>query len=250
MKQGFSIVLTATDSKGSRHFFIPRKGLYLIGAVALVIIIILVIATISYGRLSYKAVEAEVLRKRNADIEKEFEKIQEIKKNLEIVELNNKKLKTMLGIEKTPEVVQPVISDARESVVPSESIGGDDKNIPALMPTNGQISKAFEIGHEALDIAAPLFTPVIATAAGAVIETGWDSLYGNYVIIEHSRNYCTFYGHLNSIVSDKQRIVKPGEMIGTVGSSGRSTSPHLHYEIRFRSTRVDPMAYLPYYFGK
>ena len=250
MKQGFSILLTPTDSAGSRHFFISRKGLYLLGAAVLAIIIVLVIAMISYGRLSYKAVEAEVLRKRNSEIEKEFEKIQEIKKNLEIVELNNKKLKTMLGIDKTPEVVQPVISDTREAVVPSESLAGDDKNIPALMPTNGQISRVFEIGHEAIDIAAPLFTPVIATASGAVAETGWDSLYGNYVIIKHSKNYSTFYGHLNSIVSDKKRAVKPGEMIGTVGSSGRSTSPHLHYEIRFRNTKVDPMAYLPYFFEK
>jgi murein DD-endopeptidase MepM/ murein hydrolase activator NlpD len=250
MKQGLSIVLTATDSKGSRHFFLPRKGLYMLGAAAFAMIVILVIATVSYGRLSYKAVEAEVLRKRNAEIEREFEKIREIKKNLEVVELNNKKLKTMLGVEKTPDAVQPVISETRETVVPSESLAGDDKNVPALMPTNGQISRTFEIGHEAIDIAAPLFTPVIATAAGTVTETGWDSLYGNYIIIEHSRNYSTFYGHLNSIVSDKKRAVKPGEMIGTVGSSGRSTSPHLHYEVRFRNTRVDPMAYLPYFFEK
>jgi len=251
MRKGLSIVITSASSQNSKHFFISKKILDLVIVVAVVVLAAIIIVVVNYGRISYRAVEAEILRRRNAEIEKEFSKIEEIKKNLEMVEANNKKLKTMLGIEKTPDAVKPIITEVAVNYSETETtVTVEEKNIPSLMPTNGQISKRFGIGHEAIDIAAPLFSPVIAVAAGRVLETGWDSLYGNYLTIEHSKNYSTFYGHLNSIACKKDNIIRPGELIGTVGSSGKSTSPHLHYEVRFQGTPVDPMAYLPYFLEK
>ena len=250
MKKGVSIVISTTDSAGSKHLFLSKTSLTIYLIITGLLLTIIIAAIINYGRLSYRAVEAEVLHRRNEKIEKEFSKIQGIKKNLELVENNNRKLKIMLGIDKTPESVQPAINDISNQYTNSDTLGMDEKNVPSLTPTRGQISKKFEIGHEAIDIAAPLFTPVIATAEGRISETGWDSLYGNYLVIEHSKNYSTFYGHLNATIGMKNDIVKPGELVGTVGSSGKSTSPHLHYEIRFQGRAVDPMAYLPYFLDK
>jgi murein DD-endopeptidase MepM/ murein hydrolase activator NlpD len=192
--------------------------------------------------------EAEALRRRNAQIEEEFTKLERIKEHLAVAEMNNQKIKIMLGIEKSPAAVEPIAYEVSPDL--SNNIDHyieNDANIPSLFPTIGHISKNFGPGHEGIDIAAPRFSPVIATASGVVIDAGWDSLYGNYVIIEHNKNYSTFYGHMYGIDIRNSQKVTGGEVIGTVGSSGKSTSPHLHYEVRFRDKTVDPIAYIPFY---
>lgn len=249
MKRGISIIITPTDSGNSKYLFLSKMQINTLFTLFIALLIVVLIAILSYSRLSYKAIESEILKKRNTEIEKEFSKLEEIKKNLEIAEINNQKIKIMLGLEKNPIPVEPVITEVSENYSKIDTISiKEEENIPSLMPASGQISKKFGIGHEAIDLAAPLFSPVIAAASGKVIATGWDSLYGNYIVIEHSKNYTTFYGHLNSVAHKKGERVKTGELIGTVGSSGKSTSPHLHYEVRFQDTPVDPMPYLPYIF--
>lgn len=99
--------------------------------------------------------------------------------------------------------------------------------------------------HYGIDIAADLGTDVLATRFGMVIKKGYDQIYGNYVLIEHSDNYKSFYGHLNYITVELNQKVKSGSIIGTIGSTGISTGPHLHFEIRNNDTPVDPLPLLP-----
>jgi murein DD-endopeptidase MepM/ murein hydrolase activator NlpD len=248
MKKGYSIVVTSTDSDSSKHLFLSKRSLILFLTLVVVVIIILIAAVVSYSRIYYKALQAEMLQRRNEKIEKEFTKIGDIVENLKSAELNNRKIKLMLGIEKTPEPVEPSVDEVPAEHYDRISLYLDEKdNIPSLLPTIGQISRTFGPGHGGIDIAAPRFSPVIATASGMVTNTGWDSLYGRYVTIEHNRNYSTFYGHLYSIDINNGVRVSSGEVIGTVGSSGKSTSPHLHYEVRFRDTPVDPIGYIRYF---
>jgi len=250
MKKGLSILITPTDSHNSRHLFLSKWQINIIILLFLALSFIIVFAVVNYAKLSYKALEAEILRRRNAQIEGEFAKIQELKKHLEIAESDNQKIKVMLGIKQAPAPVQLVITEVSENYQAKRDSISAKENIPALLPTMGQISKRFESGHKGIDIAAPLFSPVITAASGTVSAIGWDSIYGNYIVIEHSKSYATFYGHLNSIVPRKGDDVNGGEVIGTVGSSGKSTSSHLHYEVRFLGKPVDPMAYLPYFVEK
>jgi murein DD-endopeptidase MepM/ murein hydrolase activator NlpD len=248
MRKGYSILITSTDSGGSKHLFLSKKLFAALFALLIIIIVVIIINIISYSRIYYRAMEAEALRRRNAQIEEEFTKLKRIEEYLTIAEMDNQKIKIMLGIEKSPTPVEPIAYE--ESPDLSNNIDRyieNDDNIPSLLPAIGHISKNFGPGHEAIDIAAPRLSPVIATASGMVIDVGWDSLYGNYVIIEHNRNYSTFYGHLYSIDIRNSQKVTGGEIIGTVGSSGKSTSPHLHYEVRFRDKKVDPTAYIPFY---
>jgi murein DD-endopeptidase MepM/ murein hydrolase activator NlpD len=86
--------------------------------------------------------------------------------------------------------------------------------------------------HHGLDLAAPLGTEVYASRDGKIAEIGEDSIYGKYVIIEHAENWTSLYGHLSEINTVLHRIVKSGSLIGKVGSTGQSTGPHLHFEIR------------------
>ncbi|MDR2193997.1 MAG: M23 family metallopeptidase [Treponema sp.] len=98
--------------------------------------------------------------------------------------------------------------------------------------------------HDGLDLAAPLGTEVYAAQAGAVTEIGNDGVYGNYIVIKHEGNWASLYGHLSSIEIGLHTSVHAGERIGLVGSTGQSTGPHLHFELRQNGKAQDPGKYL------
>lgn len=94
--------------------------------------------------------------------------------------------------------------------------------------------------HQGLDIAAPTGTTVTAAASGTVIMAQWYGGYGNYILIDHGGGFSTGYGHLSAIYVTSGQVVKRGQAIGAVGSTGQSTGPHLHFEIRINGKPVDP----------
>ncbi|RIV83485.1 M23 family peptidase [Aurantiacibacter xanthus] len=99
-------------------------------------------------------------------------------------------------------------------------------------------------GHKGVDLAAPTGTPVYATADGMVGMAQPFSSYGNYVQIEHGGAMQTRYAHLSSYVVNVGDNVQKGDLIGYVGSTGRSTGPHLHYEVRVAGEAVNPIPYM------
>jgi len=98
--------------------------------------------------------------------------------------------------------------------------------------------------HEGADFAAPIGTPVYATADGVVTDAGWASGYGRLIKIRHEFGIETRYAHLNAIKVSVGQKVSRGERIGDMGNSGRSTGPHLHYEVRVGGNSVNPMIYI------
>jgi murein DD-endopeptidase MepM/ murein hydrolase activator NlpD len=98
--------------------------------------------------------------------------------------------------------------------------------------------------HSGIDIAAPSGAPVVATAAGTVISSGWKGGYGKAVIIQHNNTQQTLYGHLSEVSVQAGQVITQGTTIGLVGSTGNSTGPHLHFESRMPSANgwaaVDP----------
>jgi murein DD-endopeptidase MepM/ murein hydrolase activator NlpD len=98
--------------------------------------------------------------------------------------------------------------------------------------------------HNGVDLAAPRGTPVYATADGKIEMAQRYSSYGNYVQIAHGGEYETRYAHLSSYTVAEGDMVHKGELIGYVGSTGRSTGPHLHYEVRLEGAPVDPRPYM------
>jgi murein DD-endopeptidase MepM/ murein hydrolase activator NlpD len=106
---------------------------------------------------------------------------------------------------------------------------------PRINPVTGNLRV-----HQGLDLAAPLGADVYAARDGVVTEIGEDPVYGKYVIIEHSENWTSLYGHLSSVNTDLRKNVKSGNLIGKVGSTGQSTGPHLHFEIRQHGRAQNP----------
>jgi murein DD-endopeptidase MepM/ murein hydrolase activator NlpD len=98
--------------------------------------------------------------------------------------------------------------------------------------------------HGGLDLAAPEGTEVYAVRNGVVSEVGEDSVYGRYIIISHGENWTSLYGHLSFIAADLRSSVQSGSLIGKVGSTGLSTGPHLHFELRQNGKTRDPGKYL------
>lgn len=98
--------------------------------------------------------------------------------------------------------------------------------------------------HAGIDLAAPTGTPVYATADGIVGRADWYSSYGLYVAVEHGASMQTRYAHLSRLAVAAGDNVKKGDLIGYVGSTGRSTGPHLHYEVRIDGLAVNPIPYM------
>lgn len=125
---------------------------------------------------------------------------------------------------------------------------------PSIWPTKGWLSSRFGYRispftqrkemHKGLDISTRLNTPIIAPADGIVIRTGWNGSFGKMISIRHGNGYITKYAHLNKIIVKKGQTVKRGDKIGQVGQTGRSTGPHLHYEIHLKGVPVNPLRYI------
>jgi len=125
---------------------------------------------------------------------------------------------------------------------------------PSIWPVRGQISAGFGqrldpfsgegVFHSGVDIRAPYGTRVMCGGDGIVLQAGFDAGYGNDIIVDHGYGLTTKYGHLSKIFVVVGQEVKRGQVIGAVGMTGRTTGPHLHYEVLLNDTPVNPMRYL------
>ena len=98
--------------------------------------------------------------------------------------------------------------------------------------------------HSGMDFRAPPGSPARVTAAGKVVKAGWHGGYGRMVEVEHAGGFSTRYGHLGRIEVKIGQKLAIGDVVGKVGSSGRSTGPHLHYEVRRNGEAVDPLRFI------
>ena len=125
---------------------------------------------------------------------------------------------------------------------------------PSIWPTKGWLSSRFGYRispftqrkemHKGLDISTRLNTPIVAPADGIIIKTGWNGSFGKMISIRHGNGYITKYAHLNKILVKKGQAVKRGDKLGLVGQTGRSTGPHLHYEVHLKGVPVNPLRYI------
>jgi biotin carboxyl carrier protein len=126
---------------------------------------------------------------------------------------------------------------------------------PSIMPTQGWLTSAFSSlrahpilhlarPHEGIDVTAPMGTPIEAPAAGVVRTAGWESGYGNTIVIDHGFGTVTKFAHASKILVREGQRVSRGQRIALVGNTGLATGPHLHYEVHVNGRAVDPLRYV------
>jgi len=211
-------------------------------------------------------------RRLRAENERQQRELNKLSNRVEAVEDTSRKLAEKSGVlaanTATPGAGGPAMPVESESLAELESkmnrierdlrryereIG--NSHTPSIWPVAGTLESGFggrrnPFGgssyefHSGQDIDAEWGTPVIAGAHGTVTFSGWQNGYGQLVVIDHGGGLTTRYGHLSSISASVGQLIQRGEFLGRVGSTGRSTGPHLHYEVRINDQPVNPLQYL------
>lgn len=145
---------------------------------------------------------------------------------------------------KPKEIIIDTQRYAARTVAPLPGVVGEGN---FMWPTSGHISQKYYWYHPAVDIANATNPPIVAAQGGTVVTAGWNAGgYGNYVIVDHGNGWTTLYAHMlnNSILVKPGDRVSQGQRLGTMGSTGRSTGTHLHFEVKGPSGKVDPLGVL------
>jgi len=146
---------------------------------------------------------------------------------------------------KPNDVVATTPRTIAKTVAPIPGVKGEGN---FMWPTNGMITQKYYWYHQAVDIANHSNPPIVAAQGGTVVTAGWNGGgYGNYVIINHGNGYETLYGHMlnNSVIVKAGDRVSQGQKLGLMGSTGRSTGTHLHFEVRAPAGgKLDPLSVL------
>jgi murein DD-endopeptidase MepM/ murein hydrolase activator NlpD len=125
---------------------------------------------------------------------------------------------------------------------------------PTILPVKGLLTAGYGYRqspftgvremHEGIDVAAPHGTPIVATAEGIVSFVGPLAAFGNVVFVNHGHGFTTFYAHASKLRVKEGQSVKRGEVVALVGTTGRTTGPHVHYEVQVNGVTVNPLKYV------
>jgi murein DD-endopeptidase MepM/ murein hydrolase activator NlpD len=221
-------------------------------AALIVLLLLLLVFFINYGRILVRASKTERL-------EKENESLRLYKYKLGLLEANMKETRAVVdriakiaGVDiELPELPPDSILFATIEGQSSEALMHGDSltdGRPHGLPLKGFMTRGYSDDsadyHSGIDIAAAIGTPVLATATGNVVFAGYDSTYGLTVIIEHADNISSLYGHNSELLARPGDNVQTGTRIALSGNTGRSTAPHLHYEIRELGKSINPLKYI------
>lgn len=279
MKQHYFVVVLAHSLHGRlRRIHIPHQALYVVLAFALLGAITVFGFVSSYARLAWKAADVNTLRSQINILQKSNQELkrQNSEKGVQLASLQimASEVSVAFGITKklagTNDIANegPLVPSFKESLeeynfLKSASFSrlhhvyarSWQKNIvPTLWPVNGPITSRFgdredpfsgEGGlHTGVDIYSGMGTPIHVAADGIVSEAQFSSGYGRLVVIDHGNGLRTWYAHMSGFQVIPGQEVRRGQVIGYVGSTGRSTGPHLHFEVRLGGAAVNPAPYL------
>ncbi len=128
------------------------------------------------------------------------------------------------------------------------------ESVPAIWPARGILGSGFgtrtspftetKVFHHGVDIDAPAGASVKVAAGGKVVRSGYEPLYGNVIVVDHGYGYRTLYAHLAERLVEEGAIIQKGDAVGKVGATGRTTGPHLHYEVHVNGLAVNPARFL------
>jgi murein DD-endopeptidase MepM/ murein hydrolase activator NlpD len=260
--RGVTIVIHADGDLESKQYRLPAwavvAGKWGAGVVAVLVVLFFAFA----GPITRRAERVAGLEREVSRLRVENSRVQQLAAALNRAESNYQELRQMLGV-KTPPTTRGGNTAARPIDLATTMRAGPIRaalpgsgrrfesgpSVPAHWPldvqgfvTRGQVRPGVvDESHPGIDIAVPLGTPVRASGGASVNAAGYDADYGLFVLLRHPSGYETMYGHMSRLIAVEGGEVQAGEVIGLSGNSGRSTAPHLHFEIRRDKKSIDPL---------
>ncbi|MFH1765763.1 MAG: M23 family metallopeptidase [Gemmatimonadota bacterium] len=245
---GLTIVLVPEESGETRTFRLsPRRVRVAIMAGILILLLGGAMAT-SWWYLALNTARSWQLQAVVDSLEGERLQVLSLAEDLTRVEEEYERLRSLFGSTESP--IAPDLwlppSALPGSRAVSQGVGSDD-HLPTSWPLTeaGYITQSMVTGgageHPGLDIAIPTDSYVRAAGSGRVLRVGEDPLYGFFVVLEHGDGYQTVYAHASAILVERGQTVRRNEVVALSGSTGRSTAPHLHFEILLDGLPVDPL---------
>ena len=275
-KQEYLIVVLAHSLHGRiRRTRIPHWALYAVAVLAVIGGFVVLGLFANYGRMAWKVADYNALRREADGIQERYQNLQRVVRRadheLASLQLYAREVSVAYDLREKEEGPRDVFAEGK--LAPSFNESLDEYNFltnvntlslqsrwrpvaarPDLWPVEGPLVASFGERsdpftgegefHTGVDIRATAGTPVRAAADGVVLFSGRDGGYGRLVIIDHGGGIQTYYAHLSRSYTQAGRAIRRGEALGEAGSTGRSTAPHLHYEVRVRGSAVNPYRYL------
>jgi murein DD-endopeptidase MepM/ murein hydrolase activator NlpD len=250
-----TVVIQRDGATRSRTLRFPLWALRLGALGGAAVLAGLALLAVLYFPVARAAVRVPGLERKVARLEAENAMVRQLSIALDSAEMRYEQLRSMIGadIVRDPLATRsnlPLAPAVRARLGSEPKPPGPGPTVPREWPlaepgyvTRGQVqlgAAGRDEPHPGLDIAVPIGTQVRASGGATVNQTGDDPEYGLYVLLDHPEEYQTMYGHLSRIIVTDGQSVEAGEVIGLSGNSGRSTAPHLHFEIRHRGTSLDP----------
>ncbi len=249
-KRRLSFIIVPHGDLETRKYDISYSRLKLLLGLGAVCLILFVVMVSSWWYVAAQAARVPGLEKEIARLENERAKVVELATTLAEAEAQYNRVRQALGVDPEPgseAVFLPPLATADEA-------GDADGDLDGRRPTAWPLTRAGLItreligdedgGHPGLDVAVPRDSYIRAAGAGVVREAGTNDVYGEYVVVDHGNGLESLYGHASRLFVEPGDRVRRHEVIALSGSSGRSTGPHLHFEIRSNGEAVDPLAFV------
>jgi murein DD-endopeptidase MepM/ murein hydrolase activator NlpD len=270
-----SITVTVAPAQAERTFQIdlPRWSLRLLAVILIVSFVLVLAGGILYGKLLRDAVVLREVRQENEVLRARAARLKEIEEDVAQLERVRKQLYAIAGVpeaeagsiaeKEAPAGEHTMDSPEAHSETPRTDATSPDREAPSspaamgapltTLPYRGPISRGFSIAsgrspeHTGVDVAGREGADVLAAGDGMVIFAGEDETFGNLVIIAHPGGWETKYGHNRTLLVAQGDSVRSGQTIALLGSTGKSSAPHVHFEIHHDGTAVDPGSCFPAY---
>jgi murein DD-endopeptidase MepM/ murein hydrolase activator NlpD len=278
MRQNYFILVVAHSLHGRlRRIHVPHQVIYAVLGLALLGCLSVFGFVSSYARMAWKVANYNALKREADQLRTRYRNLQKTvnETNVQLASLQTlaSEISVATGFKQKMEgptsiagegKLAPTYSESLQEYYFLRSVSGFKRNAfsqrfhpnaqPSIWPVNGRLEDGFGTRidpfsgegahHTGADIIAPTGTVVRATGDGLVSLAEWSGGYGRLVIVDHGNGIHTYYAHLSKINVLPGQEIRQGEIVGLVGSTGRVTAPHLHYEVRVGSTPVNPMSYL------
>jgi murein DD-endopeptidase MepM/ murein hydrolase activator NlpD len=252
-ERSLTIIVVPHGDLETRSFVISYARLKLIVGAAAGLLLVLALGLAFLFPIMAQAARVPGLVAELQQLDVERARVAELAQTVREVEAQYERVRQLLGADAPArDGAEPILPPLRSDTNPASRNEDGGESISALidlwpLATSGFITRSLSDGrsrHPGLDIAVPKNSYIRASGAGTVRAAGLDEVYGQFVVIDHGEGLETVYGHASRLYVTAGDRVRRGQVIGLTGSTGRSTAPHLHFEVRQDGRPVDPLTFV------